>query len=219
MFKHPWLALPLASNCKNSNYYVMSRECANIHTLAHKQVRHSLPFDESLLPKNGIYFLFEKSEHGHGQDRIVRAGTHRGDNQLLSRLKQHFIQENKDRSIFRKNIGRVLLAQADDPFLEYWEKDLTTRKAKDKYARLIDFEYQRGIENEVSQYIQNNFSFSVIEVQVQKERLQTESVYISAVSWCDECGASPGWVGNHSPKEKIKKSGLWQVNELYKKPS
>ena len=39
-------------------------------------------------------------------DRIVRIGTHTGENQLRSRLMQHFVKENKNRSIFRKNIGR-----------------------------------------------------------------------------------------------------------------
>ncbi len=128
----------------------MSKECTRIHNLAHNQARHSFPFDDSLLPRSGIYFLFQKGEYGHGQDRIVRIGTHRGDNQLVSRLKQHFMHENKDRSIFRKNIGRTLLAQAYDPFLEYWEKDLTTRKAKDEYGHLIDFEYQRRVEKQVN---------------------------------------------------------------------
>ena len=39
--------------------------------------------------------------------------------------------ENKDRSIFRKNIGRAILNKNQDPFLGQWELDLTTRKAKD----------------------------------------------------------------------------------------
>jgi len=35
---------------------------------------------------------------------------------MPSRLLQHFVMENKDRSIFRKNIGRALLARAGDPY-------------------------------------------------------------------------------------------------------
>ena len=53
-------------------------------------------------------------------DRIVRIGTHRGDNNLYNRLKEHFINENKDRSIFRKNIGRALLNKNQDSYLEIW---------------------------------------------------------------------------------------------------
>lgn len=196
----------------------MSMECESLHRLVNELERHTFPFDESIIPMNGIYLLFEKGEKGYQKDRIVRVGAHTGDNQLRSRLKQHFLNENKDRSIFRKNIGRALLNQSNDPFLEFWELDLTTRKAKEKYSSLIDWKYQKSIETKVSKYIQGHFSFSVFELTSKEERLQIESRIISTVSWCEECSPSDQWLGNSSPKEKIVKSGLWLVNELYKKP-
>jgi len=196
----------------------MSDECESVHRLTNKLERHSFPFEESRIPLNGIYVLFQKGEKGHQQDRIVRIGTHLGNNQLRSRLRQHFLNENKDRSIFRKNIGRALLNQRNDNFLKFWEIDLTTRTAKEKYSSLIDFDYQKIIESQVTQYIQENFSFTVFEVQSKEERLEVESKLISTVSLCDECNPSNGWLGNSSPKEKIVKSGLWLVNELYKTP-
>jgi hypothetical protein len=162
--------------------------------------------------------LFEKGERGHGGERIVRIGTHTEENQLRSRLKQHFLNENKDRSIFRKNIGRSLLKQSNDPSLEHWDLDLTTRKAKDKYSHLIDSEHQQLIETRVSQYIQGNFSFCVFEVNDKTRRLETESRIISTVSWCKDCGPSTTWLGRSSPKQKIVESGLWLVNELHKTP-
>lgn len=194
----------------------MSSECESIHKLTNSLERHVFPFEESKLPKNGIYILFQNGETGHHQDRIVRIGTHTGENQLRSRLKQHFLNENKDRSIFRKNIGRALLNQRNDPFLRFWELDLTTRKEKEKYSNEIDFEYLNNIEREVSQFIQDNFSFTVFEVTNKEKRLEVESKLISTVSWCDECKPSNDWLGNWSPKDKIVKSGLWLVNELYK---
>jgi hypothetical protein len=133
-------------------------------------------------------------------------------------LKQHFLNENKDRSIFRKNIGRALLNKQNDPFLEFWDIDLTTRKAKENHSILIDFDYQRVVENQVSRYIRDNFSFGVFEVASKKERLEVESKLISTVSWCHECKPSNDWLGNSSPKGKIVESGLWLVNELYKTP-
>jgi len=196
----------------------MSSECTSVHKLTNELEMYDFPFDETKIPLNGIYILFEKGESGHQQDRIVRVGTHTGENQLRSRLKQHFLKENKDRSIFRKNIGRALLSQQADPFLKLWELDLTTRKAKDKYSSLIDFNYQQSIEKQVSQYIQSNFSFTVFEVKSKEERLDVEAKLISTVSWCNECSPSNNWLGNSSPKEKIVKSGLWLVNELYKTP-
>lgn len=196
----------------------MSIECKAIHEIANELERHNFPFDESRIPRNGIYVLFQKGEYGHEQERIVRIGTHTGNNQLRSRLNQHFLNENKDRSIFRKNIGRAILNRRNDPFLESWELDLTTTEARETYSAEIDFDYQKSIEAQVSQYIQNNFSFSVFEVNSKEERLQIESKLISTISWCEECKPSREWLGNFSPKEKIVKSGLWLVNELYKTP-
>lgn len=82
-----------------------------LHQIFNKQKRYYFPFDDFIneIPKNGIYIIFEKGERYKNLDRIVRVGTHTGNNQLRSRLKQHFIKENKNRSIFRKNIGRCFL--------------------------------------------------------------------------------------------------------------
>ncbi|AKB32024.1 hypothetical protein MSSIH_1334 [Methanosarcina siciliae HI350] len=196
----------------------MSEKCKQLHQWFNNLERISFPFDERKIPRNGIYILFEKGETAHGMDRVVRIGTHTGKNQLRSRLKQHFIKENKDRSIFRKNIGRALLNRDKDPFLDQWEIDLTSRKAKKENAGLIDSEKQEETEKRVSQYIQKNFSFVVIEVEAQEKRLELESKIISTISLCDECGPSSDWLGLFSPKEKIRKSGLWLVNELFKEP-
>ncbi len=196
----------------------MSGKCKQLHQWFNNLERMNFPFDEGKIPRNGIYILFEKGETAHDMDRIVRIGTHTGKNQLRSRLKQHFINENKDRSIFRKNIGRALLNKDDDPFLEQWELDLTSRKAKEEYTALIDFEKQKETEKRVNQYIQTNFSFVVIEVEAQEKRLEFESKIISTISLCDECSPSSDWLGLFSPKEKIRKSGLWLVNELFKEP-
>ena len=196
----------------------MSKECEEVHKLFNSMRRLNFPFNENEIPENGIYILFEKGESAHGTDRIVRIGTHTGKNQLRSRLKQHFIMENKDRSIFRKNIGRALLNKSRDSFLKQWEIDLTTRNAKDNFSNSIDFKKQKEIERKVSEHIQNNFSFVVFPVKGQENRLEIESKIISTVSLCKECNPSERWLGLFSPKEKIRKGGLWLVNELYKEP-
>jgi len=193
-------------------------DCGKLHGLFSCQKRFEFPFDEDEIPNNGIYILFEKGELGHSGDRIVRVGTHTGENQLPSRLKQHFLNENKDRSIFRKNIGRALLNGSNDEFLEFWEIDLTTRDAKEKYSHLIDFDRQEQIEMQVSKYIRENFSFIVFAIDDVEKRLEIESKIISTISKCNTCKPSKNWLGLNSPKEKIRMSGLWLVNELYKEP-
>ena len=110
----------------------MSEKCKQLHQWFNNLERFSFPFDKRKIPRNGIYILFEKGETALGMDRIVRIGTHTGENKLRSRLKEHFINENKDRSVFRKNIGRALLNRVKDPFLAQWEIDLTSRGAREK---------------------------------------------------------------------------------------
>ena len=187
----------------------MSEKCEKLHELFNNLKRFSFPFDEKDIPKNG--------ERGHELDRIVRVGTHTGKDQLPSRLRQHFINENKDRSIFRKNIGRAILNKRNDPYLERWELDLTTKEAKEKFSHMIDEEKQKQTEKEVSRYIQDNFSFAVFPVEEKEKRLEIESRIISTISMCRECKPGEEWLGLSSPKDKIRQSGLWLVNELNKK--
>lgn len=196
----------------------MSQICEQLHLLFSSQKMFQFPFNPSQIPNNGIYILFENGEFSHKTRRIVRVGTHTGNDQLRSRLRQHFMQENKDRSIFRKNIGRALLNKEHDPFLEQWELDLTTKAAREKHQEQIDFQYLATIEKMVSNYLQKQFQFVVFEVQDKATRLNLESKIISTISKCEECKPSPFWLGLHSPKAKIREIGLWLVNELYKEP-
>jgi hypothetical protein len=195
----------------------MSEACSTIHQIFGGMRRFYFPFNADEIPSDGVYVLFERGEKAHGGDRIVRIGTHNGDNQLRSRLFQHFLKENKDRSIFRKNIGRALLNRDKDSFLEQWELDLTERKAKE-IAGEIDFMKQREVERKVTEHIQKNFSFIALGIKDKAKRLEFESKIISTVSLCDGCRPSQDWLGLFSPKDKIRESGLWQVNELNKTP-
>jgi hypothetical protein len=196
----------------------VSQICHRVHELFAQLPKWEFPLDAGRIPQNGIYILFEKAEFAHEADRIVRIGTHTGNNQLSSRLEQHFVKENKDRSIFRKNIGRAILNRDGDPFLAQWEIDLTTREAKERYAAMVDLRKLQEVEKRVTERIQGNFRFVVFRVDDKVERLRWESRIISTVSQCEECRPSEHWLGLHSPKAKIRESGLWLVNELYKQP-
>jgi len=74
------------------------------------------------------------------------------------------------------------------------------------------------VEQQVTEYIQNNYRFVVFRTDEKEKRLDLESKVISTVSFCQECQPSKNWLGKYSPKEKIQQSGLWLVNELYKEP-
>lgn len=106
-----------------------------------------------------------------------------------------------------------------DPYLKIWELDLISREKKDKYCKLINHEYQKAIEKEITSYLQRNFSFCVFRVDDKKERIELEESLISTISSCKECKPSPNWLGLESPLEKIRTSGLWNVQGLFKESS
>lgn len=187
-----------------------------LHDLFNSKRRFRFPFDNEInqIPVNGIYLIFEEGEKYKDWDRIVRVGTHTGDGQLRSRLKQHFVKENKNRSIFRKNIGRCLLNKDKHPYLSIWELDSTSKADKIKNLPLIDKDFQQKIERWVSQYIQESLSFVVFEIPTKEKRLFWESRIISTLAAFPNIKPSENWLGNYSPKNKIRQYGLWQVNEL-----
>ena len=61
---------------------------------------------------------------------------------LICRSFDHAVQNVLGQKLSRrellKNIGRASLNRDGDAFLEYWEIDVTTRKAKDRYSDVID---------------------------------------------------------------------------------
>ena len=190
-----------------------------LHKLLNNLTRYSYPFEENLIsiPSNGIYIKFEKGEKIESLDRIVRIGTHKGNDQLHSRLFQHFKNENQRRSIFRKNIGRCFLNKEKNTYLKYWNLPSTSKAEKEKNLKYIDFDFESTIEQKVSKYIQNNISFCVFQLDNKEDRLFWESKIIATIAQSG-IKATSSWLGNYSPKTKIKQYGLWQIQGLTKPP-
>ena len=97
--------------------------CQAVHEAARALPRVAYPFNRSDLPRDGIYLFFEVGEYdGHtGDERIVRVGTHKNGN-FRSRISEHYMLSKelnirvdrpapKDRSIFRKNLGRAWICK------------------------------------------------------------------------------------------------------------
>jgi hypothetical protein len=186
----------------------------NLHELFNQLPRLKFPvLDESAIPENGIYVLFEKGETYNTLDRIVRIGSHIGDGNLFTRLKEHFENPNKNRSIFRKNIGRCFLNRDNNPYLSTWELDNIKKASKEKNKDKIDIEFEITFENKITQHIRKNFSFVTIAYGGSKLQLNLEKRIISTIAKSHPV-PSKNWLGNYSPKEKIRTIGLWQVNEL-----
>ena len=168
-------------------------------------------------PKAEYICSLRRGETALGTDRIVHVGTHSGKRRLRSRLREHDTP-NKDRSILRKNIGRALLRESGDPFLEKWNLDLTSREARRKHGPSVDFKRQRAIEEAVTDRIRRTFSFVAFPVEDKDCRFKLKSGIISTLSRCDCCRPSEQWLGGYSPKSKIRESGLWLTQGLYKEP-
>lgn len=188
--------------------------CAAVHALARRLSQLEFPPPERQVAANGLYILFERGELAHGGDRIVRVGSHTGHGNLLARLREH-VTHNKDRSIFRKNIGRALLTKARDPFLMDWNRDLTSHAARAQYASRIDMAKQAKVEEEVTRYIRANLTFCIIGTPGADIALALEKRLIATVATCPGCHPSAEWLGSFSPLSGIRESGLWQVQHLH----
>lgn len=209
----------------------MTEACKYLHEIVQSLPEVRWPFATDHLPRNGIYFFSEEGEYwGHGGDvaRVVRVGTHREGN-FRSRMADHFILSErkmeftskraapKDRSIFRKNIGRALLNRDKDPYLAVWEIDFTTRAVRESMSVRRDVEKERLTEREVTRNLRERFSFRWIEVEGQEQRMGSEGLeaaLIGTLSACRECRPGAGWLGQFSPKPKITQSGLWLEQHL-----
>lgn len=194
------------------------------------------PFRLEWLPKSGIYFFYEKGEiwgHGGVKPRIVRIGTHSGEGNFRSRIGEHFLLDESrmnfdkdkpkpsDRSIFRKNIGRALLNRNGDPYLQVWEKDFTPRRNKELFSHLRDIEKEKAVEAEITRILRENFTFRFITLENPSEvrRIkELERALIGTVAGCGLCRPSDQWLGRHSPKQKIRESGLWLEQHLKASP-
>jgi hypothetical protein len=71
------------------------------------------------------------------------------------------------------------------------------------------------MEKRISNYVQTNLSFCVFQIDTKDDRLFWESKIVSTLAKATDIKSSENWLGNQSTKDKIKISGLWQVNELY----
>jgi hypothetical protein len=189
--------------------------CDHLHKRVQGLRRFNFGDQSDDLPLDGVYFVFERGQQGHGGSRIVMIGSHRGNGKLAARLREHTTQ-NKDRSIFRKQIGRALLNRNQDPFLADWNQDLTTRKNKELHFHRISKSKLATVEEEVSKFISDYLSFAVINCDSPAEALKLQKLFIGTVSNCSTCSPTSDWFGHSSPDIKISESGLWQVMGLYK---
>ena len=174
-------------------------------------------------PKRGVYFFRERGEKRSDTDdgpRVVRVGTHAlkagSDTKLWTRLSQHKGQMkagggNHRGSIFRLIVGAALINREGLDFLTWGDGNTANREVRS--GELV-------LERRVSQVIGNmSFLWLAIEDEAGPEshRGYVERNSIALLSNYDKPALdppSPGWLGHHSDRERVRKSGLWNQNHV-----
>ena len=208
----------------NQDVYSYSAFNSSIHKLFNKAKRYKFPFKK--IPQNGLFVLFEKGEKFRDTDRIVYLGSNIKKDRLPKMLNFIFKEGNRDNTSFRKNIGRALLKRNNTIYfkkfnikstpnlISMWDMDF--KEFNEKYDDDSNENKEMGkVEEMVSHYIQDNFSFSIIGVEDKLKRSHLKSKIISSLSLSEESKPSNTWLGYDSTRDKIRKSGLYLEQHLY----
>jgi len=177
-------------------------------------------------PARGVYFFFEPGEVREDgvTPRIVRVGTHgltRSKSTLWGRLSQHRGRMggrmpgggNHRGSIFRLHVGMALVdaGRFPDPPGSWGARASAPREVR---------EAEHALEQAVSSYI-GSMPFLWVPVKDEpspaSDRGLIERGAISTLSNLDRepiDPPSPTWLGRHARRQKIARSGLWNVNHV-----
>lgn len=177
--------------------------------------------------RRGVYFMFEPRElrlSNPSVQRVVRVGTHavsKGSKSTLwQRLSTHrgtSVGEGNHRSsILRLHVGMALIQRSKGKlYVPTWSKG--------QIATPPTLKEEKALEKRVSKFM-GQMKVLWLDVPDQpgpgSDRAYIERNSIALLARCARlCNpASKRWLGNHSPKEKIRTSALWNLNhvdELY----
>lgn len=176
-------------------------------------------------PKRGVYFFMEpgefRSDSGEGP-RIVRVGTHAlkegSGTELWGRLRQHRGSArsgggNHRGSIFRLLVGTAVLARER---MEHptWDDGRSTAPSDVRRA-------ESELEKVVSATI-GEMPFLWLEIgDAPGDQSERGFIERNAIALLSNFGRtepldppSPGWLGNHCTRQRVRASGLWNSNHV-----
>ena len=179
-------------------------------------------------PERGVYFFFEPNESRSGSGngpRVVRVGTHALTSSsgatLWNRLSQHRGVArtgggNHRGSIFRKLIGHALIVRDPECAIGTWGKG----DSASSDVRTAEFELERRVSDVIGE-----MPFLWLKVDdppdSKSHRGYIERNAVALLSSYNHPHVDPpsnNWLGSHCPREKVKRSGLWNqrhVEEIY----
>ena len=186
--------------------------------------RQGLPLTEyggrSGLPDRGVYFFFEPGEHRNQSNvqRVVRVGTHavslNSKSKLWTRLRAHRGTSdgrgNHRGSIFRLHVGAALATASTSATVP---NSWGVGSSAVKEIRQMEVLH----EQRVSQYIGR---MSVVWVAVPdpagpnsiRSVIERNSIALLSNTLSPVDPPSSAWLGLSSPREEIRRSGLWNLN-------
>ena len=186
-------------------------------------------------PQRGVYFFFEPGESrslsGTG-NRVVRVGTHAlkdgSRSTLWQRLSQHRGNARGDGgnhrgSIFRLLVGVALARRGDCPLPPSWGIGADPGKAAQRLrlaSRTVVKDAEADLERRVSAYI-GQMPFLWLSVpdapspRSARGRIERHAIALlshACVPAADRPSAN--WLGLHSDRHRVRKSGLWNNNHV-----
>jgi hypothetical protein len=176
-------------------------------------------------PKRGVYFFFENDElRENGKMRVVRVGTHAlkmgSKSTLWKRLRQHKGTEkgrhpgggNHRGSIFRLHVGAALISKNKLNVPTWLEGKNSIQNIRD-----IEYRFEKHVTNHIGSmpflwvkvddkpgpnslrgYIERN-AIGLLSNYNKNQQIDTPS---------------DSWIGQYAYRDRIKKSGLWNVNHV-----
>ena len=107
-----------------------------------------------------------------------------------------------------------MLNRDRDPYLRIWTLDTSKASNIGKENK----PKEAVIENQVSAYMRESFTFRVFPVGTKEQRLRLEEAIIAALHQANDFKTSISWLGNSSPEQEIRKSGMWLKQGLDAEP-
>ena len=175
-------------------------------------------------PDRGIYFFFASDEPRGGQLRLTRVGTHAvssgSSTSLWDRLRTHRGAKrgtyegggNHRGSVFRKRIGEAII-EREGLHGEYSEWGVGSSAGREQ--RLKELDLERRVSNLI-----RDLPFLWVSVDDEpgpdSDRAYLEQNTIALLSNYRRESIDPrnDWLGQYSRSEKIRESGLWNVNHV-----
>lgn len=172
-------------------------------------------------PKRGVYLFFEPGEFrtGSTESRIVRVGTHgvsRGSKSTLwTRLRTHRGTAsgagNHRGSIFRLHVGAAISAKDPSLMVPSWgvgqTADATVREAEQRLEQQVSAHI--GAMHVLWLAVEDDASPSSDRAYIERNLI---GLLVGRSGPADQ--PSEKWLGRFSPDERIRNSGLWNIDFL-----